>query len=260
MKNFFGNARLLEMCKIFALGSLITLASSPAFGISSRHDIDDDEIVVDDSEYPGIISLFGDDDCSATLVHQSYLITVAHCAQDLDSNQVLKINGEKYHIKKVLIHKKWRDARDEYDIALIQLATPVEDVTPIPVYRGVLHQGDHVTLLGRGMITDGLRGEAGGKPGGQLRRATNTIYRLKEHFIVFKFFRPENEAVTPLEGIGVSGDSGGPVLIRGEDGREYIIGMNSWGSGNDNTVGKYDMKDYQTRIERYFDFIDQYIK
>ena len=61
------------------------LAVSTARAIIIRHDLADADYIVADADYPALVDLFRPNDCIGTLVHESYLLTVAHCAADLST-------------------------------------------------------------------------------------------------------------------------------------------------------------------------------
>ncbi len=224
-----------------------------------RDDLDDSDYVVNDSDYPALVDLIERGDCIGTLVHESYLLTVAHCAADLDAGDSLSVNGTEYTVAEIILHPEWNQRRDEYDIALVRFAEPVTGVTPLPIYRGGNETGSLLTLVGRGVTNTGLRGERGANDDGKLRRCTNIISSVDEHFIEIRFERPGEDGITPLEGVGAAGDSGCPAFIE-IDGIYYIAGLNSWGDGPRGVrVGQYGAFDYQTRVTQYLEWLDSIV-
>ena len=192
---------------------IVLLAEFDAHAVITRHDLPDSDYVVADADYPALVNLFEPSDCIGTLVHESYLLTVAHCAADLRSGDSLKVNGISHAIAEVIIHPKWRKRRDEYDIALVRLKKPVNGVTPLPIYRGTDELGSVITLVGRGDHATGLVGERRAKNDGKLRQATNVVSGVDDHFIEIYFEKPGEDGITDLEGVGAAGDSGCPVFI-----------------------------------------------
>lgn len=239
-----------------ALIALTAYAISPsdAYAIITRHDVDDAEYVVDAADYPALVDLLEPGDCLGTLVHPSYLLTVAHCATELQTGVSLSIGGEARTVTTITLHPRWSDA-DAFDIALIRLDTPVLSVVPIPLYRAEDEVGSEIELLGRGLHGTGEEGESGATDDGQLRRATNTVDSVDDHFLRLTFDPPERESSTVLEGVGASGDSGGPVLLRRE-GISYLAGLNAWGDSCDVDVAKYEASDYQVRVSQFVSWID----
>lgn len=241
------------------LGCLVPLIGlavvADAHAIVVRHDVADEDYVVADAEYPALVDLFEPGDCIGSLVHESYLLTVAHCAMDLTAGNVLDVAGTSYTVAEVILHPQWEDVED-YDIALVRFEQPVVGVDPLPLYRQTAELDAVVTLVGRGVTATGLEGEAGGSTDGLLRRATNVVSGVEEHFIEIYFEQTGDEGVLPLEGVGASGDSGCPVFID-VDGVPTIAGLNSYGDFDDGGgVALYGAWDYQSRVSTYLEWID----
>ena len=235
------------------------VAATMAWAIVTRHDLDDSDYIVPDADYPAIVTLFEPDDCSGTLVHESYLLTVAHCADDLDAGDSLLVNGRACQVAEVIKHPSWNRRRDEFDIALVRFTRPVRGVEPLPIYRGSDELGSFITLLGRGVHATGLQGERRAESDGNLRQATNVVTAVNNHFIEIVFERPGENGITELEGVGVSGDSGGPAFID-VGGAPHLAGLNSYGEGgNGSRVGQYGSRDYQSRVSRYLDWLDSVV-
>ena len=227
-----------------------------AHAIITRHDIPDADYIVADGDYPALVGLFGPNDCIATLVQNDFLITVAHCAVEVTVGSNLTIGGSVVAVDQVLLHPEWNDDEDENDIALIHLATPVNNVTPIPLYTLQDEMGKIISIVGRGVYATGLEGEAGAVEDPNMRRVTNQISAVDNMFLEVTFESPDDPAVTALEGVGAAGDSGSPGFID-VNGVAHIAGLNSWGDGEDTGVGvgEYTAKDYQTRVSQYTDWL-----
>lgn len=241
------------------LGTIaLLLTSSKAEAIVIRHDVDDSEYVVDDADYPALTDLISPGDCIGTLVEASHVLTVAHCAVDLGAGDSLAFAGVDYEVADVFLHPQWDD-EDAFDIAVVRLSSEVADVEPIPIYRGSDENGATLTLVGRGVTATGLVGEAGGRTDGLLRRATNVVISVDPHFLEVVFEHPDDAGVLPLEGVGAAGDSGCPAFLD-VDGVRYVAGLNSWGDGDAGVgVAEYAAFDYQTRVSRYLEWIDDQV-
>lgn len=238
-------------------GVALCLAPS-AQAIVVLHDLADANYVVEDADHPALVDLISPGDCIGTLVHESYLLTVAHCAVDLTVGQTLQVNGAGHAVAEVTQHPSWQDL-DAFDIALVRLATPVTTVAPLPIYRETNELGAVITLVGRGVTATGEQGEEGGESDGKLRRATNVVTAANGHFLEIIFERSDENGVTEFEGVGAAGDSGCPAFIDVE-GVPHIAGLNSYGDGNGNAdVGQYGARDYQTRISQYLPWLDEQV-
>lgn len=229
--------------------------AAPAEAIVIRHDVADTQYVVPDAAYPEVVDLISRGDCAGTLVHPSFLLTVAHCAADLSVGATLTVAGAGHTVAEIFLHPSWRD-QDAYDIALVRFATPVTGVAPVPVYRGADERGQTITIVGRGDTATGLVGEGNARNDGQLRRATNVVTAVNAHFLEVAFERGTESGVTALEGVGAAGDSGGPSFLE-VGGVRYLAGLNAYGEEADaNEVAAYGSRDYQTRVSRYLDWLD----
>jgi MYXO-CTERM domain-containing protein len=236
------------------LGLALSFALT-ASAIIRRDDVSDDDYIVEDSDYPEVVDLFEPGDCTGTLIHALYLLTVAHCAEDLRARSTLTVAGALHVVDEVILHPMFTGW--PYDIALIRFETPVRGVTPVPLYRKSDELGQTLTIVGRGVHATGLEGEPGGTTDGRLRRATNVVSAVTGQWLEVYFEPPDDPNVTDLEGVGAEGDSGGPAFIENEDGR-FLAGLNSWGdSRQDSAIGKYGAWDYSTRVSHFADWVDQ---
>lgn len=246
-------------CSPLLVAGFALSATSDAEAIVIRHDVDDAEYVVDPAEYPALTDLISPGDCIGTLVEASHVLSVAHCAVDLEAGDALTFAGVDYTVQEVFLHPQWDD-EDAFDIAVVRLTEPVVGVEPMPVYRGEDEDGATLTLVGRGVTATGLVGEAGGRTDGLLRRATNVVISADEHFLEVVFEEPDDPSVLPLEGVGAAGDSGCPAFIE-VDGVRYVAGLNSYGDADGNVgIAEYGSFDYQTRVSRYLDWLDMRIE
>jgi hypothetical protein len=177
---------------------------------------------------------------------------------DLNVGQSLEVNGAPYVVAEVIQHPNWQDL-GEYDIALVRFENPVVGVTHQPIYRGSSELGHVVTLVGRGVTATGLVGEDGASSDGKLRRVTNVVSAVNDHFLEVVFESVGQGGITDLEGVGAAGDSGCPSFLE-VDGVSYVAGLNSYGDGDDDIgIGQYGSRDYQTRISQYLEWLDSLV-
>ena len=111
--------------------------ASDAQAIIIRHDVSDEEYVVDDADYPALVDLFEPGDCIGTLIHATWLLTVAHCAEDMRESRPLTVAGVSHDIDEIMLHPQWNGWND--DVALIRFREPVEGVTPYDLYSCLLY-------------------------------------------------------------------------------------------------------------------------
>ena len=234
--------------------TLPLLTPSPADAIIRRHDVDDSEYVVEADAYPALVDLLDVGDCIATLIRPQWLITAAHCAVEMPSSASLSIGGVSHAVASVRVPSAWNDDTD--DIALVELVEPVTSVEPIAVYEGTDEVGQVVWFVGRGDTNTGLRGQSGASVDGKTRRASNTIVAADAHWIQFVFNSPDDDAVTPLEGISGDGDSGGPALLVTEEGT-WVVGLSSFQDEGNFSLGRYGVEEFYTRVSQYGQWMEE---
>ena len=263
----FSLARLL-LAFTFAL----SLPAS-AWSIVIRHDVSDERYRAEASAFPQLADLPGSG--HGVLISPRWVVTAAHAAQGCFSE--IKIAGVTRRVERVIVHSGYRPLPEDVieramasgdgaevarflsqsdDIALIQLADPVTDVSPIAIYRGASEMGKTVQIFGKGATGTGLEGTTFDSPQRtSLRRAFNTIDTVEDRWIAFTF--DEGPRSLRLEGTGGSGDSGGPALIR-IGGRWTLAGLMSWKRGvGDIRLAQslYGHGSYNVRLSHYEDWI-----
>jgi hypothetical protein len=221
--------------------------STTAGAVITRADVDDAKYRVPASAFPALADL--PDEGHGVLIAPRWVVTAAHAApmqmKGMDCD--VSIGGVARRVKRVVIYPGYKKLPNEIvtealasgdlskisaflassnDIALIELASPVTDVTPVPLYRGNQEVGMTAELMGKGATGHGDKGqEPGSSHRTVLRRAFNVIVAADDRYVSYRFDAPP--AALPLEGITGSGDSGGPLFI-GEGNSTQLIGLASW--------------------------------
>lgn len=187
-------------------------------------------------------SVDSDDYAAGVLISKQWVLTAAHFP---DGISVWHFGSSFYRTKRIIRHPKLKPGAVEaqwngWDLALVELDRPVEDVQPAIRYRGREEVGAVVTKVGYGNVGDGLNGlkspATQERLGGQnvIDAAGGTV-ELREFGIdvlVFDFDSPLSPASSrfgspePLEcEIGGSkGDSGGGVFMQ-HDGKWQLVGI-----------------------------------
>lgn len=221
-----------------------------------RHDRDDAAYRQLAREFPAVCCLNAPQDAKGvgTLIGPRHVLTAAHSAYKLPPAHHILVAGEPRRVARVIVHPSWEtrpaqvgaDAiRDISDLAVLELAEPVADVAPLGLYEGDDEIGGVATFVGRGRFGNG---EAGPQVADLTWRAATNRVEAKVHdqWLLFRFDEPA--CATDLEGVGGTGDSGGPALLyRG--GSYRVAGVASW---EDTTQapgrGQYGTRKYYSRV------------
>lgn len=259
-----------------------------ASAIVIRSDVKDAKYRVPASEFPALADMPGEG--QGALIAPRWVVTAAHAApmQMRGMEEEVTIGGVVRKVERVITYpgykrlpdklvkealasgdlsKVWAFLASSNDIALIELASPVKGVTPVPLYRGDKEVGMTVELVGKGATGNGTVGQYPHSPHrGVLRRAFNVIVGADARYVWYRFDPPPSGL--PLEGITGSGDSGGPLLI-GNEGSRQLVGLASWSKyppdhpylskykpGQPFVEGLYGEIVYAVRISSYVQWIE----
>ena len=260
-------------CAVLAAAAFLTCSTASAVVI--RHDVPPARYLVPANAFPALADMPGVG--HGMLIAPQWVVTAAHAIQP--GAKEISLAGKARKVDRVIIHDGYRampqdmvqralaanDATEamaflsaNHDIALIRLAQPVTDVTPIAIYRGQGEVGRLAQLVGKGATGNGMTGVARGSPQrGELRRAFNRISGAKDRWIVYSFDR--GRRALALEGMSGSGDSGGPILIK-EKGQWVLAGLTSWLAGDPDlraAPSRYGQQTYSVRLSHYASWIAQ---
>jgi hypothetical protein len=260
--------------------------SFTAGAVVIRSDVDDAKYRVPASAFPALVDMPGEG--HGVLIAPRWVVTAAHAAPTHGREAEVSIAGTARRIKRVVTYPGYRklpnplveealasgDWSNVYaflassdDIAIIELAAPVTDVAPVPLYRGHEEVGKTVQLVGKGATGNGVEGQVPhGSHRAVLRRAFNILIGADARYVWYRFDPPPS--ALPLEGITGSGDSGGPLLI-GDGSSKQLVGLASWSKyppghpfwstyapGRPFQEGLYGEIAYGVRISRYIQWIE----
>lgn len=250
-----------------------------AGAIVVRDDVDDAQYRIDGSAFPALADMPGEG--HGALIAPRWVVTAAHAAPMAGMDAEVVVNGKAYQVERVFLRPGYKRLPDDLgkqalatgdpsrihaflatsdDIALIKLASPVEHVAPLRLYRGTEEVTRIATLIGKGATGNGMDGQgANGSHRTVLRRAENAITGGNDRYLWYRFDSPPQ--ALPLEGVLGSGDSGGPLMIHDQDGWQ-LIGLGSWITATPEhalDAGFYGQVVHSVRISRYVDWIDRVI-
>jgi hypothetical protein len=181
---------------------------------------------------------------SGTLIAPNWVLTAGHMVSDATGLK-FTVGGNTYTGSSWVYNPRWNgNVALGYDIGLVKLSAPVENVKPAVRYTGTSELGQVGTMVGYGMTGTGLTGAK--TFDGQKRAAQNVIdgtYNSNGRILAVDFDNPTNKrdnmygSATPLnlEGLIAPGDSGGALFIDSKSG-PLLAGVTSFGAAWDGKV------------------------
>ncbi len=267
---------------------VLLAVSATANAVVIRSDVADARYRVAASTFPALVDMPGEG--HGVLIAPQWVVTAAHAApmQMQGMEDEVSIGGVARRVQRVITYPGYKrlpenlvkqalasgDLSKVYaflassnDIALVELASPVTDVAPVPLYRRDKEVGLTVQLAGKGATGNGVDGQ---DPHSShrtvLRRAFNVIVGTDARHVWYRFDPPSS--ALPLEGITGSGDSGGPLIV-GDGSSRQLVGLASWSkyppchpfwkkyaSGRPFQEGLYGEVVYAVRISSYIPWIE----
>jgi hypothetical protein len=204
---------------------------------------------------------------SGTLVAPEWVLTAAHVV-DSANNLSFSIGGQTYRVDRTIVYPGWNgNLWSGYDIGLVHLVKPVDNIEPAHLYTGSgeLNQAD--TVVGFGKTGTGNSGDT--ICGGLKRAAQNVISQIEnKRLLVADFDNPLPPGAVPLgyshalplEGLIAPGDSGGGLFITTATGT-YLAGVNSFvGSDFGLPHSVYGNFSGHTRVSAFCDWIEARIR
>ena len=207
---------------------------------------------------------------AGVLISSNWVLTASHFVED---SSLWKFKNHFYRTKRIVKHPKLVSGSSElqwtgWDLALIELESPVIDVIPANRYRGSGEKGQVISKIGYGFVGNGKLGMAA--PRFQQRLGgKNVIDAIGGNFegrefttdvMVCDFDSPETDTLNrfgsakplDLEIGGSKGDSGGGIFMN-NNGRQELVGIVS---GALNRQIKYGSVMALARVSRANHWID----
>jgi secreted trypsin-like serine protease len=175
--------------------------------------------------------------CAGSLISPDTVLTAAHCEVAaghfalIGRHDLSKDGGWPLRIVSVSSHVRFDPHSFQNDIALLRLAAPVPDVSPVELAAQDLEvpPGQTVTVIGWGATGEGAA------PSFVLREASFPVAGQAECTAQYKNHYPIVESMLCASAPGTKdscqGDSGGPLLMKTPQGKVLQVGITSFGVG-----------------------------
>ncbi|XP_030583730.1 transmembrane protease serine 9 isoform X2 [Archocentrus centrarchus] len=205
--------------------------------------------------------------CGATLIHNRWLVTAAHCFKSDSSpdnwaislGSVLRsgVGALVIPIQRVIIHPAFNGTNMDHDVALLELAVPapmsytIQSVClPSPVHRFL--KNAECYIIGWGSMREG-----GSLTNLLQKAAVNIIEQTGCQQSYGNVLTPNMMCAGFMEGGRDTclGDSGGPLTCRQPSGQWFIAGVTSWGHG----CGRAGFPGVYTRVTSMRSWISTYL-
>ena len=196
--------------------------------------------------------------CGASLVRASWVVTAAHCLEDVRAEEIVvllgahdlkKDKGVRINVKKIIPHPDYNRETMDNDIALIELEKPADaEFIPISIWGKPVKDETLATILGWGNLS-----ATGEEYPDKLQQVSLPVVSNSDCNIPYNNEITENMLCAGLKEGGkdsCQGDSGGPLVINNNN-KWYLAGVVSWGEG---CAGK-DYYGVYARTARFINFL-----
>ena len=203
-------------------------------------------------------------ECGGALIHPYWVLTAAHCVDDMKAADIQAVVGAtnlnaaglvRINVREIILHPDYIPTGYDYDVALLLLESPVTTLTPLEIIDdpALANAGVPATVLGWGTLNED---DAIGTPLLQSVEMPILDQALANQYLEGGV-TPNMLAAGLAEGgrDTCAGDSGGPLVVRGRQGQWIQAGIISWGDG----CAKPMKPGVYTRVSKFRQWIQSYV-
>ncbi len=266
--------RFLAFRSLVALGTVLWGVDRNVFADVSVQIIGGEDVSGGEFPWMGALIYSDYDDiaedqfCGCVLVAPDWVLTAAHCVDELELDEFVVAIGDEdlanspmiLTPKTLIVNFGWsQEVTQGGDLALVQLNRPIEEIGPVGYLRmdHAEELPDSGRAIGWGLTEIGV--DETYVPTSKLQFADIPIYEYLDPFVTENFvleYLPEfiaTGSLDPAKGAS-SGDSGGPLLILADESEEWIVaGIVSHGGTNESVEAPLSM---YTDVSVYSDWVD----
>lgn len=193
-------------------------------------------------EFPWMVSVqSGSHFCGASLIAPTWVLTAAHCTQGESANNIQVVigrhdlnanDGQTVNVAQIINHPNYNNSTTDYDVSLLRLASPINNVTPIGLVTDAMDVDDpnkDATISGWGATSQGGSGSS------KLLKVTVPVVSNTTCNASYNGDITDRMICAGLADGGkdsCQGDSGGPMMVRNANDTGWLqAGVVSWGNG-----------------------------